>query len=78
MFVTFLFIFGMICNGNEWNFLNSDPNITLHDYISMEPQDGYQVVYDLMKRFDMCNYFIHLFCYLGLFVFDSEYWVLMI
>jgi len=50
MFVTFLFIFGMICNGNEWNFLNSDPNITLHDYISMEPQDGYQVVYDLMKR----------------------------
>eukprot|EP01084_Bolivina_argentea_P034665 64184_1 len=33
-----------------WSFLREEPKLTLNDYISKEPTDPYQVIYDLMTR----------------------------
>eukprot|EP01084_Bolivina_argentea_P094731 170328_1 len=34
----------------EWTFLDEEPDRTLQDLIALEPNDPYDVVYDLMKR----------------------------
>jgi len=44
------FLWNIFVSAHEWKFLTKEPSQTLYDYVNREPNDGYDIVYNLISR----------------------------